>query len=270
MYFPNDNMIIIAFPRFAGGKFLSNCLSLSRHCVPQHLKFAEYLLDNPNDYQYRLNAVMSSLPPSRSKMKQWITQYELNEMLLYGDVWHSWSQGMWTDNVNFGIIEKLSNAKLQMFLIGHGEPINFLKIWPNARIIFLTNHRKFSEISLKLKSHGADSLNQHTGNYCEEKYNQLAGQPWPTWKQFDLVGYNINKLHGYSDDIISEISEYYPCSTINNPMYTFDVDNCIFDKHKFSEAVMKLYTQLGFDDYNQLLVEKFWQSYISLHIDNII
>lgn len=260
-------MIIIAFPRFAGGKFISNCLSISRHCVPQNLKFAEYLINHPTDYQYRLNAVLSSLPP-RNMMKKWISHYEFNESLIYGSSWESWRQGQWSEDVNFDIIEKLTNANLQMFLVGHGEPTTFLKIWPNARIIFLTNHRKFSEISLRLKSHLGDSLEQHAGNYCKEKYNQLAGKSWPTWEQFDSVGYNIKKLNGYSKNIIEEISEYYPCSSINNSMYTFDVDDCIFDKTKFSMSISNLYKQLGFDDYNQTLVEKFWQSYMSLHIDN--
>jgi hypothetical protein len=40
------NPIIIQFPRFAGGKFISNCLALSKHAVPQHSTMAKYLLDN--------------------------------------------------------------------------------------------------------------------------------------------------------------------------------------------------------------------------------
>lgn len=268
MNFSNNNMIIISFPRFAGGKFISNCLSLSRYCVPQKIEFAEYLLAHPDDYQYRLSAVMSSLPPQK-EIKKWISHYEFSESLIYGSVWSKWSQGEWAEDVNFDIIQKLSDANLQMFLIGHGEPVNFLKIWPNARIVFLTNHRKFSEISLKLKSYSEDSLDQLAGNYCKEKYNQLSGKSWPTWEQFDSVGYNINKLDGYSKEVITEISEYYPCSTINNAMYTFNIDDCIFDKHKFSTSMSELYNQLGFDDYNQILVEKFWQSYMSLHIDNV-
>ena len=48
----------------------------------------------------------------------------------------------------------------------------------------------------------------------------------------------------------------------------FDIDSCIFDGNLFLNATKKLYKDLNFTDFNPELVEKFWKSYISLHLDS--
>lgn len=50
----NDNFIICSFLRFAGGKFIGNCLALSNHFCPRDAKCAEYLISCPDDYNFRL------------------------------------------------------------------------------------------------------------------------------------------------------------------------------------------------------------------------
>lgn len=52
--FNTKNAVIMAFLPFAGGKFLGNCLSLSKDFCLQDPLAAEYLLQNPTDYDYRL------------------------------------------------------------------------------------------------------------------------------------------------------------------------------------------------------------------------
>ena len=68
----SHNPVIIQFPRFAGGKFISNCLALSKYAVPQDAATARYLLDNPTDYNYRFARVNDTLPKTVGKMKNWI------------------------------------------------------------------------------------------------------------------------------------------------------------------------------------------------------
>jgi hypothetical protein len=51
--YQSTNPIIMSFPSFTGGKFISNCLSLSKYACPQDPEAAEYLLKNQNDYDYR-------------------------------------------------------------------------------------------------------------------------------------------------------------------------------------------------------------------------
>ena len=143
-----------------------------------------------------------------------------------------------------------------------------LKVWPKSTIIKLINHSKFSKISYSLKSTAKKSLEDHSGNYCESKYNILAGHQWPTWTEFESAGYDILKLSEYQA-VSNEILNFYNWHNLGKETFLFDIDNSIFNKDKFLSAMEELYTNLGFLDFNSNLVEKFWQSYMTLHIDNV-
>ena len=255
----STNPVIIQFPRFAGGKFLSNCLSLSQCCVPQDRQLAEYLIDHPDNYEYRFNKLLLTLPPA-DKMVNWINQFELGDNQLYGPAHISWRHGLKNTPVNDTTV-KLSNSNLKFFIVCHSGPdeiLKILKVWPNARIIMLKNYREFYNISSTLKSNGPEPIENHAGNYHVEKYNLLKGDNWPSWEEFESDNYISTNL---------EIQEYYHWHLVTNPVIPFDIDNSIFNKEQFLKAMAELYDVLGFDDYNQNLVGNFWQSYITLHVD---
>jgi hypothetical protein len=65
------------------------------------------------------------------------------------------------------------------------------------------------------------------------------------------------------------ILNFYNWKNINNPTVLFNIDNSIFNRTKFLPAMKNLYRQLGLTDYNPDLIEKFWQSYMALHVDNV-
>ena len=259
--------IIIQFPRFAGGKFISNCLSLSKHTVPQEQIAAEYLLQNPTDYQYRYNAVLKTLPPNKQAMRQWIKLYEYGDWQLYSTAHEKWIQGKHCVTGINDITVALSNGPLHFFLVSHTHSANLLKIWPNARVIVLINHKNFSEISRLWKSTDVKTIQDHAGNYCAEKYASLMGSNWPSWQEFELSGFDVSQFDArYDSNIIDEIKQYYPIYHTTKKIITFDIDSNIFNKDTFLSSVQNLYTKLGFDDFNNQLVENFWQSYIKLHV----
>lgn len=265
----SDRFIIVSFPRFAGGKFISNCLSLSRHCCPQDLQSATYLLDHPTDYQYRFDSIMKTLPPTQSQMINWIDQFEFGDRQLYGDVAATWQVGIPCPPSE--LIDKLLARNFRLFLTSHGGDIsitNLLKAWPNSTIVQLINHVKFSTISKKLKSDNVKPLEYYAGNYCQTKYQELSGPSWPSWHEFESVGYDIRNLPEYAH-VSEEILDFYNWRGIDNKTFLFDVDNSIFDQGKFLSAVERLYTQLEFDDFDSNLVRRFWQSYMELHVDNV-
>ena len=266
----SDNFIILSYPRYAGGKFIGNCLSLSKECSPQDKKSARYLLTKTDDYQYRLNAVMSTLPATREEMINWIPKYEFGDNQFYGThIFGSWVTGNYIAPDR--IIEQLLDKKLRLFLTAHGGDgvvRRLLKVWPNSTIIKLINHTKFSKISQNLKSTDTDSIDMHAGNYCKSKYDVLSGPSWPSWQEFESVGYNIQKLSQYKS-VAEEILNFYNWKDINNKTFLFDIDSTIFNRNKFLEAMEQLYTQLNLTDFNPILIEKFWQSYIALHVDNV-
>jgi len=267
--FDCSNVVIIQFPRFAGGKFITNCLALSRGCVPQHHDMAGYLLTNPNDYSYRLRCVNNTLPQIND-MSSWIDQYELGDNQLFGPAHVQWRQGD-QDRARVNIVTScLSNSDLKFFIVCHSGPDEILKllaVWPNAKLILLTNHLKFREISHRLKG-GTGSLDHHAGNYCYSKFELLRGPDWPSWQEFEICNFDTRKLHGYRDEIIEEVNQFYHWHLIDQQPLIFDIDPCIFDRDNFLTSIQNLYQFLGLDDFNPQLIGSFWQSYMDLHVDN--
>jgi hypothetical protein len=246
----SNKAIILQFPRFAGGKFISNCLALSKYAVPQDATVGSYLLDNPEDYDYRVKQLTTTLPPSTAEMRNWINKYEFG------------------DKQQEPILDRLSNNNLNFFLMAHQptSTIELLERWPNAKVIVLTNFRRFSDISYKHKNNG-ETINSVSGNYCIEKYNVLKGDDWPTWDEFNVAKFNVNNLNNLPDTIVDEMSEFYVSNQINTSTIGLDIDSCIFDRFKFLSSIEDLYNQLGYTDFNPKLVSNFWQQYINLHID---
>lgn len=263
-----EKFIILSFPRFAGEKFISNCLSLSKYCCPQNPVSAKYLLGAPDDYEYRLKSVMRTLPLCRNEMTKWIEKYEFGDVQLYGSAFKQWTDGI--SAAPAVLVQQLIDDNFKLFLTAHGGDLpvrNLLKVWPGSAVIKLINHSQFSEISCRLKSDDKKTINDHAGNYCKQKYQELAGEIWPTWEQFESVGYNIRKLSEYSN-VADEIEQFYNWDGIDQNSVLFDVDGSIFNKDTFLQAMEQLYLTLGLDDFNPNLVATFWQTYISLHIDN--
>jgi hypothetical protein len=254
------------FPRFSGGKFISNCLSLSKHCCPQSPIMANHLITNPSDYKYRLEGILTTLPTTRYEMINWIQRYEFGDTQFYGSSANSWQQGLSAEIS--ALVMQVLNAGMSVFLTAHGGDVsvkNLLRIHPDAVVVNLINHVNFSTISQKLKSTSSLTLDDYAGNYCKSKYEQLAGLDWPAWQDFEAAGYNIKQMPAYAP-VADEIMQFYNWDGVNR-LLTFDVDRSIFDKNLFLQSMEKLYQDLGFNDFNPELVGKFWQAYISLHVD---
>ena len=263
--FNTPNSIILRFPRYAGGKFIGNCLALSKHAVPQHAEIAQNLLSSPNDCQYRLREIMKTLPSTQDQMKNWVQQFEYGDKQLFGPVGITWrKQGSPHKLAVNTTTTQLSNSDLCFFHVSHNSEDsleNLLKVWPNSRIIQLINHATFSTISKYLKCAEPNITPEQTGNYSPEKYAVLAGSDWPTWQEFLSVKFDTRQLPLLADHIVAEINSFYPPIT----MIPFDIDNCIFEKTAFLESMCNLYNSLGFTDFDSKLVGEFWQAYINLH-----
>lgn len=258
--------VIVSFPRFAGGKFIINCLALSRHCCAPDLATAKHLLVHPNDCQFRLERILATIPPSLSEMKKWTTTYEFSDVQLYGKAFEHWEAGI--DASANSLVYQLIQNNIKMFLTSHGGDHavrNLYKVWPKSPIIKLTNHRRFSTISQRLKSDCTRSLDFYAGNYCESKYNQLSGPDWPSWKCFESMGYNPYRLLGPGKHIRDEMLEFYNWSDIDGSEYVIDVDDCYFDLSKFLETIQNLYQWLELDDFCPDLITTYWRSYMKMH-----
>lgn len=260
--FDTPNAVIVSFPSYAGGKFIMNCLSLSKDACPQDSESLLHLLVNPEDYEYRLNKVLQTLPADND-LENW-RSYEFGDLGLYGRAFFSWRSKADTKSPVPDYISELSRSRLKFFLTDHsGPPVTnkFLQVWPNATVIRLINSRQFQTLSVKLKKNDYNIL-ENNGNYSEEKYNQIRGHDWPSWSTFEQ---NCYRAQG-SELIQSEIDSIYQWNTITNTVITFDVDGSIFDQSTFLTNLENLYTQLKLTDFNPALCAKFYQAYMKLHL----
>jgi len=262
--FQNNRAIILHFPRYSGGKFISNCLSLSRHACPQHAKVVEHLIKNPMDYQYRFDKIMQTIPPKHDA-HHWIEKYEFGDRQIFGPAASQWRNGIPDVNIT-DQADSLIESSMHFFLTSHTHPANILLVWPRATVITLVNHTVFGKISRRLKSKLVDNKN-HAGNYCREQYELLSGESWPPWNEFESSGYNAKQFASTClDHIIAEMLDFYPEYRADTTII-FNIDDCIFNQYKFLEEMEKLYQKLNFDDFDPALTSKFWQAYMDIHID---
>jgi hypothetical protein len=261
--FDSTRAVISCFPAFAGGKFLSNCLSLSQNACPQDAKAATFLMQQPNNYQYRLQTVLSTLPRYQQR-RQW-RDFEFGDSQLYGDLqWRQWNRGI-AEPLN-DITRRLCNADMYFFITNHGmDPTALRKVWPKATLLILTNFRRFQKISMSVKvDQTAHDLGDVNGNYCEEKYKVLAGPDWPSWQDFEKHGYCLTHLD-IKPSIKEEMAEFYHQVPNTVRMVMFDMDASIFDLKDFLTSMRKLYDDLDLTDFNKELVSQFYLAYINLH-----
>lgn len=274
--FSTDQMIIVNFPAFSGGKFIMNCLSLSKHAVPQNRKIAAHLVNHPTDYNYRLNAVLSTLPPVHD-MKSWREKWEFGDTEFFQGSFAT-SLDRWKLNKNSNndvdrLLVDIINNKMYFFVTCHGGAASMkskIDVWPNAKIISLINSEKFWKIAINLKQPSTliPSIGDYAGNECKSKYSILKGSSWPDWELFELYHYDIDAAEKYvtiNEDIKKEIKEFYKWHEIPNQKFCFDVDRSFFVESNFLQQMQELYNWLGFDDYNSELLSQYYRQYISLH-----
>jgi hypothetical protein len=274
--FFTDKIIIMNFPAFSGGKFIINCLALSKHATPQNTKITNYLKDNPTDYNYRLSAVLSTLPPLED-IKNWRQKWEFGDTDFYNgsveNCLHRWKQGILSNNSVNQTLSALISKNICFFMTAHGgisEVENIISVWPNARIITLINSEKFWRTAINLKQNNITdpSFGNYAGNECQDKYQLLKGKDWPDWNLFEKCHYNIDTVSKYviiKQSVKKEIKQFYRWHTIKNNTFWLDVDNSFFDKQLFLTKVHELYNWIGFDDFNPSLIEQYYMKYIALH-----
>jgi len=260
MFLKNKNCTIVHYPSYAGGNFISNCLSLSKHYLIKHKDTIDFLISNPTDYEYRLKYIISTLPKTKNEMSLWISKYEFGCIQAYGNVTTKWHNGKFATN---NTIAKIVNSNIKFPITTHDlvSVSNVLKVWPEATVITLVNYSKFQKLAAKAKGNAQLNFSNETSS----KYNILRGDSWPSWSEFQRNGYNINKCLGnYNLAVVNEINSFYPTTTFKKHV-VFDIDSCIFDKDVFLSYVKQLYLRLQLDDFNKELIEEYYTRYITLH-----
>lgn len=225
-------MIILNYPKFVGGKFVSNCIALSRHCVVQDKKIAQLDIkfSGAEYYNFKLRSVLKSLP-NKDAMNNWFA-YEFGCKELYGiheTFYQDNSIAVINQEVNnLPILKQIQNANKQSCIIAHDyrTALKYLLVYKDAKFVEFNNFDHFRLTAAKLKQKDFKEDEEYT---LSAKY--------------------------YHQD-----QEFFKLDS-----YTIDVDSTFFDWDKFDPMMQGLYDYLEFDDYQPELVKQFWDRYIELH-----
>lgn len=151
---------------FSGGKFIANCLALSRHVLCNHLYLASKdlhieLYDN-NYYEFKLQAIKESLPKNFSVTKTWTEFMGIDIPNTY--------------NIGRGDIVQLARKKQKTIChVAHwnNELESYQTKYPELKICKLINFKKFNELCHNLKSPNPNE--HHTQGFDHWMENSLPG-----------------------------------------------------------------------------------------------
>ena len=104
--FNSNKIIIVCFPKGAGGKFLINCLGLSNSCVFQHAELANLQLDG----NFTLQDKLAYLHDKLNNMTEIWNDLDLHFLNLFG-INEGEHMNKSTEDISYNsIIETITNA----------------------------------------------------------------------------------------------------------------------------------------------------------------
>ena len=168
--FDTSNLIIVAYPAGAGGKFLMNSLGLSTKAVLQDATLAEEDVNGNLSSLDKLNILKSRMPSGK-----W-NDLGLGCMELFGVHQTMYDHHSYEECCNFkfnSAIDTISNSDKLFFVAENRiyKPCIYLKLWPNAKIIAFDNSEKFVRERNRLP--GLEHIDKLTQYFIGDK-------PWPT------------------------------------------------------------------------------------------
>jgi len=224
--FNTYNVILVFFPAYAGGKFVSNCLSLSDNVLPQDINYACELIDDSTP-ERRLEIIKSTLPPA-SDMLKW-REYELGDHRLYGTIFRLYGtifneKHPYDKAAVYPAMSKVIDSQKYFFFMGHFHLDTILALWPNAKILVLENFKEFQKLAVSVKK-------------TKKFYHQLLDK--------DAIYIDLLKEQG----------------RIN----TVDMSK-IFEFDEWVIEINRLYDVFALDDFNKELLYSYWKDYMALHV----
>jgi len=140
-----DKVIIVCYPKNAGGNFLINCLSLNNDSVLRSVELAQQQLDHSLSPGEKLQYLRAQLKHSR-ETNQW-KDFGLGCVQLFGITNHVYLQE-YPEVIEYqfnSVVPRLIDNKKYLFIVAHNILYidAYLKFWPNARVIFFTEYRNF-------------------------------------------------------------------------------------------------------------------------------
>lgn len=256
--FQTDRMIIVVYPRLTGGKFLTNCLGLSRDAVLQDKWLALRQLGNKLDPGDKYNLIMDRLGkvgPSWNDLNLGCTQYfnsnleEDHDLLIFPPM-----------------VQSVTDRGWYAFKLGHfySEFDRYRLIWPNAQIIKLVNYQNFIMTYRK----------NEKSNRAQKYWNDVKNDDWP-----DRPPDSLDEYNQLSEKTRQELEILFEDEFRQTYLTDFaDVDstatwNCdwYLSAEDTVESVRNFYKLFNLRDFNPDWITNYWRLWTEtmLRLDNI-
>jgi hypothetical protein len=210
---PATQNICFYYLGFSGGKFLANCLALSRHVVCNHAYLAKEDLEwEPFDeyyYQYKLHSVMTSLSPT----------------FISDGVWKEFPGLDIPETYNRGCGNIVELARQKQRIVCHmahtiEDLQRFKDKFPDLKIVKLLNFKKFNSLCYSLKSKQPEELGRH-----KQGFDSWISQSAPSDIDVDM-----DSLIYDSEQFLPEIKKLYDYFGLDD--FRPDLLTPFYDKYK--------------------------------------
>lgn len=224
----NGKIVAVTFPAGGGGKFIQNCLALSKYCVLKEPAWTGWQLYHPkfksaDFYQQKLDWVLRTIPP-QNQMHNWL-RYELKDRDYYGNILLAENIDSITDADFPNHVHETARQGLWTTYSSHTWPsAQYTKrFWPEVKFVNLYPCVKFARSWLHIKNAVLASDAVVDDNYLLPEAHKLG---------FDI-----------------------------------DIDDIIYDYNKFYDQMQALYKWLDWDDFYtvSIVLKPYYDAYMSLH-----
>jgi hypothetical protein len=261
--FKTENIIIVAFPTGAGGKFLINCLGLSNGSVMQDAELISRQLNQSLISNDKFNILQQRIFSIRRRWNDLDFGYLYTGTVIedYRDYYKNNDFSIFKFNPD---LEQVINTDKLFFYEAHDvSDINILlKVWPNAKIILFKNCLNF----ILDRQARSDAREAWQGIIS----NAESPEKWPehaplTYNELDQCSdYVKNQLTTtfknakYHERLVDDIEKYKS----SNETYYWDTD-LYFSTEKTTMAVKELYDCLGLIDFNPEHIAEYHKLWIN-------
>lgn len=225
----NGQIVAVNFIPGAGGKFIQNCLALSKHCVLKHADWTDWQLAqceyDAAFYQQKLNWAASTVA---ADMAFW-QQRELGDEQYFGRLFLASTVASLTSNQLPNRLHRAAEQNLWTTYSAHNHSVieDYLGLyWPTVKVVNVWPAIQFLKQWLPKK-------NQNM---------------WQGFAHLTDIDYDNYRGHSPKDK-----------------SFWVDMDNTIYNETAFLTQMDSLYTWLGWDDFAAAPIVEFYRLYRNTH-----
>lgn len=161
----DGKIVAVNFIPGSGGKFIQNCLALSRYCVLKTENATRWQLHHPHNkilYEQKLVWALKTVPP-QNNMHDWLA-YELRDDWFFGRIFSATDQISSKDLPQYLELAAQKNLWVTYSAHSHGSARYVEKYWPVVKYVCLVNADQFVKDWAVVKN----------------RYSSILGADWET------------------------------------------------------------------------------------------